>query len=313
VGALVPFAIVRRNQWIDDPRQWSALQEATAILDRVGAESPFHRSVALVSAAEYWADRDFPRALGDARRAMAIYRGLDDFMSNAKRAAVIELLAGNFREARVIVQDGLDHGRAYAEEMRRQEKVGEGSFLYEPLLLDLLAEAEWGLGNPSAAESRWRAALEATLATYGSADPDTGRIQSRLASFLLATGRREEALTLLGRAAETLAGGRAGDRSKLRHEALAALGRAQVDARQDKAALATLNEALAMRDPMLDASPALAGILRSQARALLALGRRGEAARVFARAVAMRTKAGIQPAAALREEAELRSLLQVPA
>jgi eukaryotic-like serine/threonine-protein kinase len=307
VEALVPFSIVRRGQWIDDPRQWSALREVLAILDRPGGDSAFHRSVALASAAEYWADRDFSRALGDARRAMAIYRDLDDFMANAKRTAAIELLAGNYVEARVIALDGLDKGRAYADEMRRKGRAGEGDFLYGPLVLDLLAEAEWGLGNQPVAESRWRAALAAALATYGAVDPDTARIQSRLAAFLLATDRAAEARPLIDQAAATLAGGRPGDRTKLRYEALVALGHAQSDAGQNAVALATLTAALAMRDSSLDASPAIAGVLRDQAGALAGLGRRGEARQVLARAVAMREKAGISPPAALREEAAIRA------
>ncbi len=309
VEALVPFAIVRRSQWIDDPRQWSALQEVMAILDRRGGESPFHRSVALAAAAEYWADRDFRRGLGDARRAMAVYRGLEDFNTNAKRTAVIELLAGNHAEARIIAQDGLDQGRAYAAEMRRQGRAGQGDLLYVPLLLDLFAEAEWGLDNLAAAESRWRAALEAALATYGAVDPDTARIQSRLASFLLTTDRVTEAQPLIDQAAATLAGGRPGDRTKLRYEALVALGHVQADAGQHQAALATLTAALAMRDPALDASPAIAGVLRDQARALAGLGQGAEAAQTLARAAAMREKAGIDPPAVLREEAAIRAQL----
>lgn len=312
VEALVPFAIVRRGQWIDDPRQWSALREVMAILDRRGEDSAFHRSVALTAAAEYWADRDFGRALGDSRRAMAIYRDPDDFMANARRTAVIELLAGNYAEARVIALDGLEKGRAYAEEMRRKGQAGEGDFLYGPLVLDLLAEAEWGLKDQQAAESRWRAALAAAVATYGAVDPDTARIQSRLAAFLLATGRAAEAQPLIDQAAATLAGGRPDDRTKLRYEALVALGHAQSDAGQSAAALATLTAALAMREPALDASPAIAGVLRDQARALAGLGRRDEARQVLARAVAMREKAGIAPPGVLKEEAELARRLATP-
>jgi eukaryotic-like serine/threonine-protein kinase len=311
VEALLSFATACRIQWLDDPRQWSAIQEAMAILDRRGEASPLQRSVALAGAAEYWSDRDFRRSLGDARRAMAIHRGQEESDSNAKRAAVIELLAGNHAEARVVAQDGLDQGRAYAEEMLHQGKAGEGDFLSKPLLLDLLAEAEWGLGNQPAAESRWRAALAAALATYGAVDPDTARIQSRLAAFLLAMDRAAEARPLIEQAAATLANGRPDDRTKLRYEALAALGRTQADVGQHQAALATLVAALAMREPTLYASLAIAGVLRDQARALAGLGRRDEAAKVLARAVAMREKAGIRPSGALREEGELTERLRI--
>jgi hypothetical protein len=68
-------------------------------------------------------------------------------------------------------------------------------------------------------------------------------------------------------------------------------------------ALDLTERALAMRDAGTDASPWDAAVLRDQARALIGLHRLAEARPVFARAQAMREKAGIRPALALAEEA----------
>jgi serine/threonine-protein kinase len=306
--ALFPYALTVRSRSIDDPRQGEAVREAKAILGRLGSAPSWHLSVALAIEGEYLADRNFGRALETARRSMALEVPMEDRNRSAISAGRIELLAGNADAARSYAQIGL----AANEAITTKGTAGEGGFLHQPALLEILGSADWALGNGKAAEGRFREALAAARQTFGEADPETVRLQARLASYLAASGQEDEARYLLVQAVASLGPPRPGDRSKLRYQALVVLGKAQADLGQYRPALATLTAALAMRDPALDASPAIAGVLRDRARALLGLGRHKDAARVLARAVAMREKAGISPPAVLREEAQLSRRLAAP-
>jgi len=306
--ALFPYALTVRARSMDDPRQGEAIRESKAILARLGAGSSWHLSVALAIEGEFLADRDFPRALEVARHSMALEVPMEDRNRSAISAGRVELLAGNAAAARAHTLVGLAANAAIAA----KGAAGEGGFLHQPALLEILGSAEWALGNGKAAEEHLREALAAARQTFGDDDPDTARLQARLASFLSSTGREDEARGLVARGVATLGPTRPDDRSKLRYEALTALGTAQTDLGQFREGLASLTAALAMRDPGLDASPAIAGVLRDQARALAGLGRRDEARQVLARAVAMREKAGISPPAVLQEEAELSRRLAAP-
>ena len=290
VEALMGFAMIQRGRWIDDPHQATALAEANAILDRLGGDNARYRGVALSLQAEYLADHDFPRALTLARQAIATYHGVGSFNTIATRVARIELAAGNTRAATTVAAEGLAAGRALDA-----EKTGgkAGGYLHEPGLLELQGRAALLAGNTTEAEARLREALEKATRTFSDDDPDLSRLQARLAWVLWQAGQQREANQLLDQAAAKLAADRPGDRSKYRHEALAALGHAQSHTGRYADARTTLTRALAMRDPTLTASPAVADLLRDLAHAQAGLGQGAAAAATLARAIAMRKQAGL--------------------
>ena len=113
---------------------------------------------------------------------------------------------------------------------------------------------------------------------------------------------------MLRQASEALARNSASSSARLMFMALASLGRAQAHAGRYPAALATLSRARAMRSD-ITASPAVAEILRDEARVLQALDRPAEARTVLDHAVAMRTRSGVSGGRTLQEEAELHARL----
>jgi eukaryotic-like serine/threonine-protein kinase len=306
--ALLTVFATSRSAWLDDPRQPELIAETLSIFADPSPEQQARRRTALANSAEYWADHDFPRALREVRAALAIRTDvLVDASFPPKIAAALELLAGEPSRAKDAALRGLAAERALEE--RRESGMadpGDGGMLQTPTLLHLLAHAHWALGERDEAVNEEKKALAAAEKLFGDADPETARYQAGVASFLSAQGELAAADALLSAAASTLATGRPDDRSRLRFHALASLGKAQLAADRHATAVETLTKTLALRDPILTASPAIAEILRDLARGLIGLNRKVEAGNVLDRAVAMREKSGIKPPAVLDEEADIR-------
>lgn len=311
--ALALQAATARAAWLDDPRLRGLIDESREIV-ALYPERPERYRVVLALSADCWADHDFARTLRDAREAMAMQvESLEDASAVLLRVGAIELWAGEPARARDLALQGLASESAWeAARAAGTAAPGDGGMLQAPPILSLLADAYWALGQHDEAVVQARKALAAARNVFGDNDPDTARFQARLSSYLRARGETAEAATLLAAAAKTLAGDHPDDKSRLRYFALAALGKAQADAAHYRDAIATLTGALAMRDPGISASPIVADLLRDLARAHLGLGRRAEATKILERAVAMREKAGIAPAAVLKDEAELRAQVAVP-
>lgn len=309
--ALATASLTYRSVWIDDPTQWPVLEEALRIFSRGSTRHGYYPTLLGFSAA-YWMDRDFARAQREAREAVRLKDAkLDDWDATSLAIAAVEKAAGNHAGARDAAVSGLAaQKKLEARQAEGKAAPGDGAFLHRPALLAALAEAEWFLGEREAAEVHWREALAAAKQTFGDQDPDTVRVQAGYAAMLAAADRVAEALPLVEAASATMAAGRPEDRTRLRYLALIALGKAQADVGHNLDAAATLQTALALRDPALQASPAIAAVWRDLARAQWGLGQRAEAERALARAVAQRERAGIAPAEVLREEAALRDALR---
>ena len=304
VRALLVVAMTLRSQSIDQPGQDLAIDEATSIVDRLGGTDAELRSLVLAIAAEYFADHDFPRAVEYAHRSLALGRDSTEFAALAERAAIIDFQAGNFAASQRVAEDGI----AVALALNAQADSGEGGYLQLPGLHECQALSRWAVGDLAGAEEHLRTALAAARATFGESDLEALRIQSHLADLLLATGRRQKGEDMLRQASEALARNSASSSARLMFMALASLGRAQAHAGRYPAALATLSRARAMRSD-ITASPAVAEILRDEARVLQALDRPAEARTVLDHAVAMRTRSGVSGGRTLQEEAELHARL----
>jgi serine/threonine-protein kinase len=311
--ALFIMVAAARSAWIDDPRIPGLIDESRRVFAR-HPELPERHRVVLALSAEYWSDRDFARALREVREAMQVkVDSLTDASIPPMQAAAVELLADDPLRAREDALQALAAEKA-TEAVRLEGKgaPGDGGMVQAPSILSLLADAYWALDQRDEAIAQGRKALAAARNVFGDTDPDTVRLQARLSFYLRAQGKVPEADGLLAAATATLAEARPKNRTRLRFYALAALGKAQVDAARDRDAVTSLTRALAMRDPAIDASPAIADLLRDLTRAHLALGQRAEATKTLERAIAMREKTGIALSKVLMEEADLRARLASP-
>lgn len=309
--ALFMVFATARSAWIDDPRQAALIDETMRIFSSHASGQQGRTRTGLALSAEYWADHDFPRALREIRKALSIKTdSLIDASIPPKIAAALELLAGEPLRAKEAALEGLANESAL--ESKRKSGLadpGDGGMLQTPMLLHLLASAHWALGEHDEAIVQQRKAMTAAQHLFGDTDPETARYQASLSIYLRSHGDISTADSLLDAAAATLATGRPDDRSRLRFHALSTLGKAQVTASRYADANNTLAQTIAIRDPAITASPAIAEVLRDQARALISLGRRDEAQVAFDRAVVMREKSGGKPRAVLDEEVNTRPLL----
>ena len=304
--ALSLLAVTVRSAWIDDPRQPALLAEAVRIFSSDPSRADRH-AAALALAAEYFADHDFGRARRDIAAALALRTdSLVDASVRHRVASAIALQAGQPEQARAAALDGLAaESASEAARMRRELGPGDGGQVQVPGITALLAEAMWRLGERDEAVQQLRNGLAHAMQLFGEQDPETARYQARLSSWLRERGHADEADRLLDAATRVLAAGRAGDRSRLRFLAAAALGRAQLDGGRLTQAVATLQATLALRDPSIAASPSVAALMRDLARAHAGLGRTADAGAMLARARSLREGAGIAPAEVLLEEAAI--------
>ena len=304
VKALLVVAMTLRSQSIDQPGQDQAIGEATLIVDRLGGTDAELRSLVLAIAAEYFADYDFPRAVDYAHRSLVLGHDSTEFAALAERAATIDLQAGNFAGSQRTAEDGI----AAALSFNAEADSGEGGYIQLPGLRECQGLSRWAMDDLAGAEEYLRRALTAARATFGETDLESLRIQSRLADLLLTTGRRREGEEMLRQASEALARSPANSSARLMFGALASIGRAQAHAGHYAAALAALSRARAMRGG-ITASPAVAEILRDQARVMQALDRLTDARAMLDQAIAMRTRSGLNGGNILQEEADLHARL----
>ena len=255
----------------------------------------------------FWQDHDYPRALAQSRIALELLRGTDEADAARLRAAAISVLGGDHQGALDLAREGIRSTLAFNASARS----GEGHQTMLPALHQIAGEAEWALKQPAAAAEHLREAVKLARGTFGDEDYVTITMAARLAEFLFVSGQGAEARQILAEAVRRLADRPVNPAADSPFDALAAVGRARQAAGEPAAALTSFSYALALR-PDADASPAVAELLRWQTRALLALGRREEAAAALDRGIAMRTRSGLQSGTALLDEAELRTRLAGP-
>ena len=298
VDALLVSSLTLRAMRIDHPAQRSLLQRALAIAKRDGDRATLGKTWSVL--AEFEADHDFAQAQDMARRSLDLARTSSEGQSVLLRAAAIAVMAGDMAAGWQLADEGI----RFAGTFTPAELSGDGSFILMPALLELRALAAWARQDPAAAEVDLREAVAQATRLFGDSDHETLGLTARLSGFLAATGRKDEAATLLDAVEEKVAAGAAEDRRKFRYLALVRLGTAQRELGRHDAAVRTLRQALTMRDG-IEASPAVAAVWRQLARAALGQGDRQLAGSALARAVAQRDKAGLTAPAILAEEADI--------
>jgi serine/threonine-protein kinase len=305
IEALLVLVTTLRSSAPDDARIEPALNEAGNILERQRNPGNDLVVVHAVLAAEYFADRNFPKAFAFAHRAADLQRTATDGSDVAAvmvRAARVDFQAGDCAGAAKTAAEGL----VAADASTAKGEAGNGGNMMLAPLQEINGRAAWCLGDLASAEKHLRAAAQTAQKIFGDDDTETVRIQARLADFLLANRPGHEGSDLLSRANLVLRKHDADDKSRLYIEALAAVGHTQLRAGQNAPALRDLSQALKLRSNVT-ASPAVAEILRDQSRALLALQRPADAAQALERAATMREKSGLKSAALEQDEALLRS------
>jgi serine/threonine-protein kinase len=305
IEALLVLVAALRGSDPDDARIEPALNEAGNILER--QKNPANDLVVVhaVLAAEYFADRDFPKALTYSHRAADLQRTATDGSDVATvmvRAARVDFQAGDCADAAKTAAEGL----VAADASTAKGEAGNGGNMTLASLQEVYGRAAWCQGDLPSAEKHLRAAVQSAQKIFGDDDMETVRITARLADFLMANRPGNEGSDLLSHAKLTLRKHDADHKSRLYIEALAAMGHTELRARQNALALDDLSQALKLRSSVT-ASPAVAEMLRDQSRALLALQRPADAAQALERAKAMREKSGIKNATLEQEESALRN------
>ena len=304
VDGLLRLALTLQTAAPGDPLIAQSLDEAGAILDQRQEVDSTRRGVHSVLAAEYFSDRDILRASEYAERAVVLVRrdpNARDHPVVLAKAAKITLLAGDCAGSKAMAEDGLERARA----VNAREGAAEPKFIIFGPLLERLGQSDWCLGDLTAAELHLRQAVDAFRRSFGEDDLDTVRIQARLGELLLLVGKTQDGQQHLTQAATAMEKHSADDKSRMRMDALATLGRTQFVAGQYVVGLDNLTKAIAMR-PGVDASPIVAGYLRDKSRVLLALQRHPDAATALDQAIAMRMKSGLRSQAIDHEEGALR-------
>lgn len=233
----------------DSPRIGELLLEAEHALDQRRENQGHLRSVQLTLAAEYFAERDITRALAAVRRAVLLSRqtsGDDPANDGAAilvRSAKIEMLARNCPEALASAEEGIRSARSASQ----LGKAGQGGAVVLGVLFEIQGMARLCAGNSLGAEQSLREAIQASATAFGEKDLEVVRFRGRLASVLLATGQRDKGLAELHAATALLAGVPEGNGSRMHTEALAAVGRAHLDAGNHDTAITLLQRYLKLR------------------------------------------------------------------
>ena len=310
--SLAVLYIAQRMFDIDHPGQAPALAEAGRILADAKDPPLALRMLQRMNAAEYFAEHDPQRArtfLAEGMEMVAREDGNPDFEDEADLLVIgtrVEIDAGDCASARTHADRAVERSRQFIE---TQPMRNTGGYTTLALGLELGGWARGCLGDTSAAEAMLRLATEASRKTFGSEDFDTLRSEAHWAEMLLALGRADEAAPLGAHGLAALATHQAKERSRLHFDALSAAAHFQWRLGRFEQALDLAQRARALRDPAIDASPAIAAVLRIEAAALAGLGRKAQAQATLSRAVAMRQKALVTTGPALAEEATIVATL----
>jgi eukaryotic-like serine/threonine-protein kinase len=263
-----------------------AFTEAEAILDKIGDQTSQGRAELESSIAYYYDDFDAARALPHAERGVRAWASLPKsvhLVNALSGKAMISIDAAKFASARSAATEALVLANslgAIANDERQQ-------------IFEALGYANWGLGDPAAAEKNFRRAAQ--IAAAGASDVIMDKLETNgpLADFLIDTGRVGEGLALLHEELpdiESLRGARAASirpaRTRLRY------GRALVKYGRLEEGMAILQHALDRQPDFSPTAEFTAELLDAKAAGSMDLGRYAEAEGFIADAAAAHKQAG---------------------
>jgi tetratricopeptide (TPR) repeat protein len=263
-----------------------AFAEAEAILDKIGDETSQRRAELESSIAYYYDDFDATKALPHAERGVRAWASLPKsvhLVNALSGKAMISIDAAKFASARSAAAEALvvaDSLGAIANGERQQ-------------IFEALGYANWGLGDPAAAEKNFRRAAQ--IAAAGTSDVVMDKLETNgpLADFLIDTGRGGEGLALLHDELpdiESLRGARAASirpaRTRLRY------GRVLVKYGRLEEGMAILEHALDQQPDFSPTAEFTAELLDAKAAGSMEMGRYAEADVFIADAAAAHKRAG---------------------
>ena len=191
-AALVDLAGSMHSSNAVSERQ-KVLDEAVAILDRLGDSSSETRGVLLEKLAEHYASIDAPRALEYGRDAVRVFESRPpstDLAEALFARALIELKTGMIREAAASLTRAIDVSQTV--EGPRNPSL--------PRFYASLSDVEYRLQDVAGAERNGRLALSTAQAVNGEDHVDTLQTEMRLGRFLFDTGRTQEGMALVANA-----------------------------------------------------------------------------------------------------------------
>ena len=282
VGSDPPHGPSRLGAWLD---------EAEAILQRRGDTSPERYGMLRLRQAWFLSHRDFARANAYAIEAATLLQGTPRAAVAYKAASVIARQAGECARALQLARQGVAVHAPVRDEL--------------PGLLLAVADAQWCLGEREAALRALDQGVEAAHRVFGATDTVSIIVGARLAERTLQQGGTAAGRARLADLEAAMQRRPAGEADWGHWLAQLALGRAALAAGDARSALRYFAFMDVMRP--YDASPAIAEMLRDRARAQMALGQHDAAHATLARAIAVRTRAGVDAGEALAEERALQS------
>ncbi|MEP7098420.1 MAG: protein kinase, partial [Dokdonella sp.] len=268
-----------------DDEAVAILKQAQASLDRNHDDDAYRRAQLSDQFAQYYATRDLPLALADARKSVALYERAD---------ATFDLGFALSRKARIEHQSGLDKDaiKSYKQAIAVSRKSdGESN----PDLVRYYAElAEIQVAHLDIAEGERNArnALQSAKAINGENHVDVVQCEMRLGRQLFDTGREQEGLTLLDSAERkvlALVGPNDGFHTP---QVLFQKGGMLIRMGRIEDGLNDVQEAIANRRRNRPGTIPLAQFLEVAASAQIEIGNFGQAARSLDEAKAIREKAG---------------------
>ena len=166
------------------------LDRAQATLDRRRDDDPLRRARLLDQFSQYYATRDLPRSLDDARQAVARYEQLP---------ASSDLAFALSRKARVEHQSGLDAEAigSYQHAIATSRTVDGDSNPDLPRFYAELSELQYFHLDVGNGERNAREALRLAKSIHGENHVDVVQCEMRLGRLLADTGRTHEGLSLL--------------------------------------------------------------------------------------------------------------------
>jgi eukaryotic-like serine/threonine-protein kinase len=269
-----------------------AFAEAEAILDKMGDETSQERAELESSIAYYYDDFDAAKALPHAERGVRAWASLPKSVDLANSVHLVNALSG----MAMISIDAAKFGSAKsaaAEALVLADSLGAIANGERRQVFEALGYANWGLGDPAAAEEDLRRAAQ--IAAAGTADVILDKLETSgpLADFLIDTGRVGEGLAILQDElpdVESLRGARAASirpaRTWLRY------GRALVMYGRLEEGMAILQNALDRQPDFIPTAEFTAELLDAKASGSMDMGRYAEAERLIADAAAAHKQIG---------------------
>lgn len=261
------------------------LKQAQESLDRNHDEDAYRRAQLSDQFAQYYATRDLPRALDDARKSVALYESAN---------ATFDLAFALSRKARIEHQSGLDADaiKSYQRAIDISRKTDGDS---NPDLVRYyaeLAELQYAHMDIAEGERNARTALQSAKALHGEDHVDVVQCEMRLGRLLFDTGREQEGLELLDSAKRKVLALVGSDDGFHTPQVLFQRGSLLIRMGRIEDGLSDVQEAIANRRRNRPGTIPLAQFLEVAASARIEIGDFAEAVRNLDESRAIREKAG---------------------